>query len=98
MDIKTPKINEDIFEYIHRVHGKFELNIYRKILGSCNEFKEGDQQIGVAANSDKSRINARILLANTKLKNLQTKSVFSDELEELINRYNTLRLTTKSRS
>lgn len=82
--IKTPKINEDIFSYINREKGEFNITLYRQILGAANTYKEGDETIKVAALNEDSRKNARQLLANTKIKDLAQNSVFTDEIQELI--------------
>jgi ethanolamine ammonia-lyase large subunit len=75
---------EDIFEYIERIRGQFDQTTYRQIVGAANEFKEGDQAAGLAAADDASRVNARILLANTHLSDLRAHSLFEDGLYALI--------------
>ena len=44
-----------------------DADLYLKILGAANEFTEGDAIVGVVASDDRSRKNARILLAHTLL-------------------------------
>jgi ethanolamine ammonia-lyase large subunit len=83
-EIITPKTNEDVFSYIKRVNGKFDLTLYRKVVGSANHFKEGDLAQGVAAFNENSRINARILLSNTKIKDLYETPLFTDDILTLI--------------
>ena len=78
--------NEDIFSYIDRQRGKFDRDLYLKILGSANEFKEGDQIVGVAAADAKSRSIARNLLANTLLTDIDSNPPHVDELHTLIKR------------
>ena len=82
--IATPEGGENIFSYIHRMKGNFDQVLYQQIVGSANEFKEGDQTLGVAADSDTSRQNARTLLANTKIEDLNQHSLFRDEIYDLI--------------
>ncbi|GAA0879672.1 ethanolamine ammonia-lyase [Algoriphagus jejuensis] len=82
--ISPPLDSEDIFAYIQRNKGDHDLTLYRQIIGAANEFKEGDLTLGVAAESDQSRANARILLANTTVGDLKAHSLFTDELYELI--------------
>ncbi|WP_405567503.1 ethanolamine ammonia-lyase subunit EutB [Polaribacter sp. Asnod6-C07] len=84
VNIKSPKVDEDIFSYINSEKGEFNITLYRQILGSANAYKEGDETIKVAALNENSRKNARQLLANTKIKDLVQNSVFTDELQELI--------------
>jgi len=83
-EIGTPRPNEDVFAYIDRVNGKFDLTLYRKVVGSANHFKEGDLAQGVAAFNESSRLNARLLLANTSIADLSKTSLFTDEIYTLI--------------
>ena len=78
--------NEDIFAYIDRQRGTFERDLYLKILGSANEFKEGDQIVGVVAADANSRLIARNLLANTLLTDIDSNPPHVDELFALIKR------------
>ena len=82
--IGKPIENEDIFSYINRVSGKMDQTLYRQIIGSANEFKEGDLTLGISAASEDSRLNARKLLSNTKIYDLKTHSLFTDEVYQLI--------------
>lgn len=83
-EINTPQPNEDVFAYINRVKGKFDLTLYRKVVGSANHFKEGDLAQGVAAFNENSRLNARTLLANTKILDLTKTPLFTDDIYTLI--------------
>jgi ethanolamine ammonia-lyase large subunit len=73
---------EDLFSYIRRVRGRFDQTLYRQIIGAANEFKEGDQILGVAAADDDSRRRARSLLANTPAGRLSARPLFEDTLYE----------------
>lgn len=84
-EISSPENGEDIFSYINRLNGKFDETKYRQIIGSANQFKEGDEAIGVAAFDEESRINARNLLSNTKIKDIYNHPLFTDDLLSLIN-------------
>ena len=75
---------EDVFSYVKRIKGDFDLTLYRQVIGAANEFKEGDQTIGVGAADEKSRRNARTLLANTTIKDLYEHPLLVDELQKLI--------------
>ncbi len=70
--IGFPEEKEGIFDYIKRQNGKLDQTLYRQIIGSANEFKEGDLTLSIAAESETSRQNARLLLANTSLADLKT--------------------------
>jgi ethanolamine ammonia-lyase large subunit len=71
---------EDIFSYVDRVQGGFDATLYRQIIGAANEFKEGDQIIGLAAADDDSRRQARSLLANAPIGRLAAHPLFTDPL------------------
>src|SRR5512136_1641841 len=68
--IKDVKPGEDVFGYIIRVKGNFDQTLYQQVIGAANAFKEGDMAIGVGADNEATRQNARTLLANTKIKDL----------------------------
>ncbi|MEH6408424.1 MAG: ethanolamine ammonia-lyase subunit EutB, partial [Leeuwenhoekiella sp.] len=82
--IDDTKEQEDIFNYLNRTQGKIDFTRYRQIIGATNEFKEGDQTLGIAAADEKSRLNARILLGNTKIGDIDLNSVYQDDLLDLI--------------
>jgi ethanolamine ammonia-lyase large subunit len=72
--------DEDVFSYLDRWRGGFELRSYRQILGAANAFKEGDEALGVAASGEDSRSTARRLIANTRLADLTRQRVLEDEV------------------
>ncbi len=82
--IDLPENQEDLFSFITRKKGRLDQTLYRQIVGAANEFKEGDLTLGIAAESESSRANARLLLSNTKLSDLKNHSLFTDELYQLI--------------
>ncbi len=82
--IATPRDGEDIFRYLKRAHGKFNVADYARILGAGNAFKEGDEIIGVAAADETSRSNARALLSRTSLDDINRHPVHRDQLFEFI--------------
>jgi ethanolamine ammonia-lyase large subunit len=84
VSLTLPKKGEDIFSYILRIKGQNDLNFYRQIIGAANEFKEGDQLIGVAADNQSSRNKARNLLSNTLIGDLVKNPLFEDDLYKLI--------------
>ena len=63
--------------------GKFDLSTYCKLLGAANDFKEGDQIIGVAAEDDAERTFARKLLSGTRLSDVVSHPPHVDELYQL---------------
>lgn len=79
------KKHEDIFSHIHRQRGGFDRDLYRRIIGAANDFKEGDRIVGVAANDETSRRRARQLLLNTRVESLVSRPLFDDLLYDTIN-------------
>lgn len=82
--IKSPKVGEDIFSYIQRQKGQFDMQLYRQIVGAASAFKEGDQTLGVAAVDEASRVHARQLLSATPIQALDQNSLYQDAVDELI--------------
>ncbi len=76
--------SEDIFAYLRRAAGGFDRSLYMQVLGAANEYKEGDDAIGVAAVDEASRRNARLLLANTRIADLAANPVFEDSVSQYI--------------
>jgi ethanolamine ammonia-lyase large subunit len=82
--IKEVKPGEDVFKYIKRVKGSFDQRLYQQVIGAGNAFKEGDKTIGVAADDNASRENARKLLANTKIKDITDHPLLDDNVYKFI--------------
>ena len=76
--------DEDIFRFIRRLRGAHDAKLYARILGAANDFKDGDEIVGVAATDDASRRSARALLANTRLAELDAHPLHPDGLFEFI--------------
>ena len=85
VSISDVNAGETLFDYIQRVKGKHDSTFYRQLLGAANEFKEGDQFIGVAAVDDQSRRYARQLLAATRIVDLERHPIYEDDLNRYIN-------------
>lgn len=94
--IEKPVNEEDIFSYIKRIHGKMDGTIYGQIIGAANEFKEGDETLGIAAKNDASRTNARILLQQTKLGDLDKNVLHQDGILDLIQQSTFRKETTQN--
>ena len=84
LSIQSITEGEDVFSYIKRAKGSFDLTLYRQIIGAANEFKEGDETLGLTAGTEATRNYARALLVNTKLADLDQQSLYKDELYDLI--------------
>ena len=82
--IDKPAADEDVFRFIHRVAGGHSEELYAQILGAANEFKEGDETVGVAAADDESRQTARQLLSHTRLSDIDAHSLHQDNLFRFI--------------
>jgi len=82
--IKEVKPGEDVFKYVTRVKGSFNQKLYQQVIGAANAFKEGDLTIGVGADTNATRENARKLLANTKIKDITTHPLLNDDLYKFI--------------
>lgn len=78
------KRGEDLFSYMKRVSGGFSQDLYQKIIGAANEFKEGDRIIGVAAADEITRRRARRLLLATRAGDIDSHPLFSDPLYDTI--------------
>jgi ethanolamine ammonia-lyase large subunit len=75
---------EDLFAYLQRRYGRFVADEYKRLLGAANEFKEGDQIVGVAAADDRSRQHARQLLSSTRLSDVDAHPLLQDDLFRLL--------------
>ena len=82
--ITRPRQDEDVFAFLMRTQGSFDTGTFSRILGAANEFKEGDQLIGVAAVDEQSRRHARTLLLNTRLADIDAHAVHQDRLYRFI--------------
>lgn len=94
--IEIPVNGEDIFSYIKRIHGTTNSRIYRQIIGAANEFKEGDQTLGIAAQNKASRTHARTLLSQTKLGDLDKNILHKDGILDLIQKSTFKKETTQN--
>ena len=76
-------VDAGLLQYIERSQGQFDRTLYCKLLGAANEFKEGDEIIGIAASDDGERRFARRLLANTELGDIDRNPPYADDLYQL---------------
>ena len=84
VSIPLPYEKEDVFRYIKRIKGNHDHTFYKQIIGAANPFKEGDRAVGVAADCETSRQNARKLLAHTRLSDIRENPLHLDGQEKLI--------------
>ncbi len=78
--IGKSRSGEDVFNFVIRTTGQFDRRLYLQVLGAANEFKEGDQSVGIAAVDDLSRINARRMLGETTLAKIDAHPLIEDNL------------------
>ncbi len=71
---------EDLFSYMRRMYGSFDLTLYRRLLGAANDYKEGDAIVGVSAADERSRSAVRKLLSNTRLSDIDVSPPLDDKL------------------
>jgi len=79
-----PQTDDDVFSFIQRVKGRHDEQLYAQILGAANEFKEGDQTVGVAAKDDATRQAARRLLSQTTIADIDVHALHQDRLYQFI--------------
>jgi ethanolamine ammonia-lyase large subunit len=75
---------ESVFDRVRALAGSFDDRLYKQILGAANAFKEGDEIVGVAAPDEESRANARSLLGNTRLGEIDAHPLIEDSLTDLL--------------
>lgn len=80
ISIPQARSGEDVFVWLDRVHGGYDVVKYRQVLGAANPFKEGDEAQGLAAGDELSRENSRRLLANTTVRSLLAHPIYEDEV------------------
>jgi ethanolamine ammonia-lyase large subunit len=79
-DLPPALSHEDLIGWVHRTTGGWNIDVYRRMLGAANAFKEGDAILGVAALSEDERQLARQLLANTTLGQIDAHPPFTDTM------------------
>jgi len=82
--ISSIEENEDLFHFIHRVAGDFHGELYRALLGSASEFKDGDLAVGYATRDEHTRALARTLVANTRLEAIDQHPIVDQNLQQAL--------------
>ena len=75
---------EDVVGYVTRKRGKFDQDFYKAVIGSANEYKEGDESLGISADTPATRANARTLIANSTVGDLADRPMLDDAVYALI--------------
>ena len=73
-----------LVDYLKSSPEGWSIHGFANWIGAANAFKEGDAIIGVAAKDDEHRKVARMLLANTRLYQIDANPIFSDDLHRAI--------------
>ncbi len=76
--------NEGLLAYIERIQGRFDDQLFKRLLGAANEFKEGDAIVGVAASNEREREQARSLLSHARLGDIDAHPPLVDDLYRAI--------------
>ena len=56
IEIDDIRSGEDVFAYVNRPSGSFDQVLYLQVIGAANEFKAGDQAIGVCAANEATAV------------------------------------------
>ncbi len=78
--LAEPLAGEDLVGYVERTAGAWDPWLYARLVGAANEFKEGDESLGLAAESAEQRRVARELLLHTKLRVVDERPILDDAL------------------
>ena len=76
----TESLPQDLEAWLSAQPGGWDHSLYRQLLGAANDYKEGDEIVGVAARDAEHRRFARQLLAQTPLRVIDDHPPYSDEL------------------
>ncbi|MGA1607801.1 MAG: ethanolamine ammonia-lyase subunit EutB [Planctomycetota bacterium] len=82
--VTSPRSEEDLVGYVLRVRGEWDQELFAQLLGSANAFKEGDEILGLAAESDAARASARALLARTRLSDIDAHPLLDDPMHRTL--------------
>ncbi len=69
-----------IVQFVQATSGRWDPVLYARLLGAANAFKEGDVTVGVAAATERKRVQARKLLAATRLGEIDAHPPLEDRL------------------
>ena len=70
--------------YLDRTAGGWDPRLYSRLVGSANEFKEGDDIIGLAADGEDRRRLARTLLGSTTLREVNERPILDDAMHRAL--------------
>ena len=70
--------------YLDRTAGGWDPRLYSRLVGAANEFKEGDDIIGLAADGEDRRRLARTLLGSTTLREVNERPILDDAMHRAL--------------
>ena len=73
-----------MISYVTRIKGQFDQEFYKAVIGSANEYKEGDESLGISADTPATRALAKTLLGNTKIGALADKPMLMEDVYKFI--------------
>jgi len=89
-------LGEDLISYVNRVRGAWDDDLYRKLVGAANEWKEGDAIVGVVAANQADRDLARQLINETTLAQIDSHPPFTDKMYDRIQQAQEAKLSTET--
>ena len=84
VEIATINGSENILQYITRIKGQYDHDLFKAVIGAANPYKEGDESLGIAASSEQSRSHARTLISNTRIGDLLKHPMLEDAVYALV--------------
>jgi len=74
------RTDEDLITYVRRVRGDWDQQLFARLIGAANAFKEGDEILGLAAANAEERAMARRLLGATRLADIDARPLLDDAM------------------
>lgn len=72
--------HQDLFQFLKERGRSNDVTLFCQLLGAANPFKEGDEEVGVAAANESTRQKARQLLSQTPVQSIDSIPLIRDHL------------------